>query len=294
MLVPLPSEEVSLGMPVRFSVFDAQGTLLLAAGQALHNAQQLVAMREIGLYTLADSQHGHAARADISGPAGFAQQSPIVDFAKLKLPAGTALYMRRTDIPDQALIPVRLLEQHAGADITVRAVSGHEEVLGLPAGTPLDVRLLAGKHVVSFSSVVLGLDETAAPCLHLEYPGNVLVRQLRKSLRADVEVPVQLGRADGAESHEGMMVNLGTEGCLVELPLFFAQKGDALVLMFSLQDSHQQHQSQEMQAVRAVVRNLHMLGGDMPMVQYGLEFTGMDDAGRLEIACFIFQALIEN
>lgn len=157
----------------------------------------------------------------------------------------------------------------------------------------MDVRLLVDKlHVVSFQTAIRVRSQRGATTdLALTCPASVAVRQLRRSLRVGVSLPVQIGGAEDLEFQDGTMVNLGTEGCQVELPQLIAEKGDEVLLVFALSEAGV---AQPLQSVRSVVRNQKVLGGDLPMVQYGLEFTDLDEVGRLEIECFIFQALTEG
>lgn len=292
-LVPVAAEEVRLGSALPYPLLDALGTLLLAPGDVLHTEQQASALQAIELYTVADwcliaPQLRDAAR--LSREDAAYSRMPM-DFAALQLPPGNLLYLRRLDMASPALIPARLQAWQDGLDLPLEIVPDHATTQALQQGEIVEIRLLADKHhVVSFNSVVRMAPQDCECGMALAYPEQVTVRQLRRSLRVGVSFPIRLRRANGSESFDGYMVNLGTEGCQIEMPQWIADKGDTLVLNLVPDEADVRCLPQ---VVQGVVRNLHLLGGDLPLVQLGLQFSGLEETARLEIECYIFQALSE-
>lgn len=293
-LVPVAAEEVRLGSALPYPLLDAQGTLLLAPGDVLHNVQQVSALRAIGLYTLAAWQ---AKAVPIPGAAtitceDLVDEHRVADFAALQLPPGKLLYLRQADQPSQRLMPARLCEWQAETGLLLQFMA--EEMSAWPPSqcVPVEVRLLADKHhVVSFHTVMTSSGPIASAQRRLAYPAQIAVRRLRRSLRVSVNFPVRISSTDTGHWFDGCLVNLGTEGCQVEMSQWMADIGDELVLDFALKEAGA---GSLPQVVQGTVRNLQLQGGDMPLVQLGLQFVGLEEAGRLEIECFIFQVLGES
>ena len=273
-----------------FPVFDAQGTLLLAEGQEVPSAQQMETLHQIGLYRMADwpQSSGDVQSDPVFSEPAAARSLAGQGFSQLNLQPGAVLHLRRSDLPGQAFVAVDLLGWQPVRDILVSAVAHNGKVLSLPVGVPLEVKLLAGKGVIAFESCVRVACQSPYPYWHLDYPHALVVRQLRKSLRASVKIPVGVS-CDGEEIGEDCrIVNLSAYGSLLEVPLLFAQAGDTMHLTFVLSVLGQNHQL----TVHAAVRNLHSMAGDLPMVQYGLEFLHVATAERLLIEHYIFQCLL--
>lgn len=289
-LLSIPPSTMQCGAPMPFPVFDARGTLLLAEGQEVSSTQQLDALLQIGLFRMEDWPQPtrivprDSVSVEQSGGKVLAGQA----FSQLKLQPGAVLHVRRCDVPEQAFVAVDLLGWQPARDILISAVAHNGQKLSLPVGVPLEVKLLAGKGVIAFESCVRMACQSPYPYWHLDYPHALVVRQLRKSLRASVRVPVQVSSDGEAVCEDCMIVNLSAYGGLLEVPILFAQKGDTVHLTFVLSVLEQEH----LLTVHGVVRNLHSMAGSLPMVQYGLEFLHVATAERLLLEHYIFQCLL--
>ncbi len=284
-LVPVPLQEIQIGVPLPFAVFDAHHTLLLAEGQLVQAEPQLTALQEIGLFR---ARYWHQAESGHGTGTG----SPIRTFAQLRLQPGSTLCLRRSDLPPHGFVAVKLLGWSEDEDLLVSAMTQCGMELTLPVGVPLEIKLLAGKGIVSFQSAIRQACHAPYPYLHLAYPQELAIRQLRRSLRASVSLPARVSGGRDAASYDGMLATLSASGGMLALPLLFAQIGDELLLMLSLQLADQEHRL----VLRSVVRNMHTHTevGHVPMVCYGLEFLDAATAERLVIEQFILQNLLEN
>lgn len=289
-LVPVSLQEIQVGMPVPFPVFDSHHTLLLAEGVPVHGESQLTALQDIGMFRMPDWRQGESGSGTVMAAGrGNGFYVGASNFAQLKLQPGTLLHLRRSDLHAQGFVAVKLLGWLAEEDVLTSAIASNAGELPLPEGAPLEIKLLAGNGIVTFQSAVRLACHAPYPYLHLAYPQTLTIRQLRKSLRASVSLPAQV-RGGHADSYDGVLGNLSASGCMLELTQLVALVGDELLLTITLQAGGQEH----VLVLRTAVRNIRTGDGNPPVVRYGLEFLDAGTADRLVIEHFIYQSLLEN
>lgn len=282
-LVPVGKREIQVGAPTPFPVFDANHTLLLCAGQFIQNDLQIESLQQIDLYRPVcwDSQLDSASSL-------YSASRPLPqDFAGLRLLPGTSLYLRPAGQKTGGYVLTKLVGWLAGEDIV--ATRPDRSALDLPPGTELEIKLLAGQCVVDLRTSLRAKDAPPQPYLHLDYPPSIAARRLRKSLRANVEIGARLGDAHHPTRYDGTIANLSASGGLLESPRFIAETGDRMQLSLSLPGMNQEHAL----TLQAIVRNLHCDDGNIPTVQYGLEFLDITTAEQLILEHFVFQTLLE-
>lgn len=288
-LAPLHRQDVPIGVPMHFPLFDAHHTLLLSEGQCIQNEQQLDSLLEIGIYRASNWQiahHGGHPASDLHHEAA----AHINTFAQLKLQPGASLHLRIADENSDGYAALKLLGWQDKDDLIVSATDRSGTTFAPPPGTLLEGKLLAGKGIATFKTIVRSNCTSPYPYLHLTYPETMEVRQLRKNLRVTVTLAARASSNQDAISHECSIANLSACGGMLELPQLFARIGDELLLLLSLPAAGQEHTL----ALRAIVRNLHTHGDTHPVVRYGLEFMDTAAAERLVVEHYIFQMMLEH
>lgn len=282
-LVPVGKREIQVDTPTPFPVFDANHTLLLCAGQTIQNDLQLESLHQIGLYRPVrwDSQLDSASCL-------YSSTQPLPqDFAELRLLPGTSLYLRPAGQKTGGYALIKLVGWLAGEDIV--AIRPDRSAADLPPGTELEIKLLAGQCIVDFRTSLRATDAPPQAYLHLDYPQSITARRLRKNLRTNVEIGARLGDEHYPARYDGTIANLSASGGLLESPQFIAEIGGRMQLSLSLPGMNQEHAL----TLQAIVRNLHCDGGNIPAVQYGLEFLDTTTAEQLILEHFVFQTLLE-
>lgn len=282
-LVPLQQMELQAGKPLEFPVLNANHTLLFSEGQLITDEFRLEEMLAIGIYRPAawrTTHHEHPPADNKS-----TQVVPTRDFAQLQLFPGTTAHIR-VEEKGSHFASCKLLGWITGEDIILST----PDALSPAAGTQMEVKLLAGKGVVTFHAAIRANSRTPYHHLHLTYPETISIRKLRKNLRVSVRLSAMASSSHDSISHDASLANLSICGGMLEFPQYFAQAGDELLLMFSLQASGQDNTL----VLRAHVRNVHSRGGEAPQMQYGLEFIDPNPAERALIEHYIFQAMLEN
>lgn len=282
-LVPLHQAEIQSGKPLEFPILNANHTLLFSEGQIIPEESRLEELLVVGIYRPAAWRIAH--REPSATENRSAQIVPTRDFAQLQLFPGTTAHIRIEE-KGSHFASCKLLGWITGEDIIVST----PESLSPAAGTQMEVKLLAGKGVVSFQAAIRANSRTPYNHLHLTYPETISIRKLRKNLRVSVTLTAMASSNHDSISHDASLANLSICGGMLEFPQYFAQTGDELLLMFSLPAGEQDNTL----VMRAHVRNVHSRAGETPLMQYGLEFIDPNPAERALIEHYIFQAMLEN
>lgn len=163
-------------------------------------------------------------------------------------------------------------------------------VRGVPAissGEPIEVRLFSVRDLVVFQCELMTASTYPAPYLHLSWPQELCVLQVRASARVQIDKPATLGLQ---VDHQlipvtGNIIDLSTQGAAFLCDALGAVVGDVgeLVLVLEVDATLPPVYVHPKAVVRSVREPLHE-GGCM---QYGLEFIDIDMHDALAIRAYL-------
>lgn len=161
---------------------------------------------------------------------------------------------------------------------------------GLPAlagGTPIEARLFAVRDLVVFQCEMICAATFPAPYLHLSWPHELCVVQVRASARVQIEKTATFGLRvdDELIPVSGQVVDLSTSGAAFLCDSLGAQVGDEgeLVLLLEVDGKLPPVYVHPRAVVRSVREPLHPGG----CLQYGLEFSSIDMHDTLAIRAYL-------
>jgi hypothetical protein len=298
-LAPLRRNEVRVGVPVPYPIFDAHGRLLLREGEIVDSERALSALYEQGLYS--DSAQARAAnvRADEGPwqpPIKAEPDGPAVvekSFAQLKLLPGTVLHLdffgESTGRPRVAL---RLIGQLEGGSVLLSAVNAHGAVVPFREGELVQVKVVAGNDIGAFTALVQKACFTPFPYIHLGYPDAVQMKVLRRHARVETRLIVSLayeGR-EGAAPAAGLGVNLSASGMRLEVARELLARGDRIRIGMRLSAAGEDRTL----TVAGVVRSVATASAPEGRAHCGIEFDELPPVDRLVLEHHVFQGLLEG
>lgn len=200
-LVPLSQREVTIGVPLPFSVYTADGKLLMGRGHIVQSAEQCERLFALGPFRqlLPGERRNDASSAqEEAAPASagrtrrehddqvfvgaFPQAGCTPEDFVITLASGPAISSRTRYVG--VLDDVSLLL--AGKDVDPAFVPG-EAVEG---------QFIAGRYRHAFESEVIGRHASPFDVLYLRYPTEVRSRALRRHVRVGIDVTAHLSRND--------------------------------------------------------------------------------------------------
>lgn len=287
-------DEVPIGTPLPWSIYDREGHLLFERGRAVISRQLLVKRGKGGIYVDLDAslealqtmqgftvevesldRPGH----EMFPPAGI--QPQIWDRLQMRLPSRD---------PDKFLF-TRLVGYVRGVSILVTVPREDDHWTAVAEGDEVEVRTLTGNHIYLFRTEVLRLSMIPTHYLHLRYPDNVQQQQLRRSPWAKVNISFSAAHVDGRHG-EGFITNLSCSGAHLVLQGDGCSEGDVLRLSFPV-DSGELSTSLELEAVvRRVAKGQEK--EEEGLLECGVEFRNLGPGDNLWLKCLVYQRISEG
>jgi c-di-GMP-binding flagellar brake protein YcgR len=298
-LAPVRRNDLRVGVPTPYPIFDAHGRLLLRAGEVVDSERALNALREMGLYSdVADTgavAGGRAPEADPLPPPRPEPQEPVgieKPFAALKLPPGTVMHLdflgESTGRPRVAL---RLIGHLEGGSVLVSAINAQGSVVPFREGELVQAKVVAGNDLAAFTSLVQKVCFSPFPYIHLGYPDAVQMKVLRRHARVETRLIVAATRegAEAAGPVPGLGVNLSASGMRFEAGVGLLERGARVRVGLRLPTIGEERTL----SIAAVVRSVATTSAPPDKAHYGLEFDELSPVDRLVVEHFVFQGLLE-
>ncbi|MBC7779601.1 MAG: flagellar brake protein [Proteobacteria bacterium] len=310
-LQPLRKEDLQIGAPAPYSIFDRDRVLLLSAGCVIESDSVLDALRTNGMFS--DEQREQPARplmlrsAPRAGALGANPRTPGTN----ELPV-----TRATVVGEDSLVSVLETNLRFGDPMQVRFDDGtparytvrligavdkrsmlitHPQVDGrmvfLREGQVLRLKALRGKYAYAFEAAVLKCQLAPFPYVHLNYPTQVRATSIRKAYRVALNGVASLGRGGETARLPCNMKDVSVAGTLLHAPRELALVGSAVEVAFRLQVSDELLTF----SLPGVIRNARE-AEDLTS-QYrtcGVEFTNLSREQKQALQLFIYETMLNE
>ncbi len=297
-LAPLRRNDLSIGVPVPYPIYDAHGRLLLRQGEIVDSERQLATLRELGLY----SEQGEA-RSSAGADEGSYQRAPkLIDlnsvsteksFAQLRLMPGTVLHMDFLgDSIHRPRVALRLVGFQEFVSVMLSAVDAQGSVVPFREGELLLVKVIAGNDIGAFTALVQKIYFTPFPYIHIGYPDTVQMKVLRKHARVDTRLIVSVARdgQDAAAPIPALAVNLSASGMRLEVFANAFVQGDRIKVALRLPAAGDERTL----TISSTVRTLSAKAAPVGKLNCGVEFDELPAVDRLILEHYVFQGLLEG
>jgi len=303
-LQPVRRTDIRIGSPLPYAVYDAQGRLLLKAGEVIETDRQLNTLHEQGLY------HASNGMARETRPSGAAQDFEIAPselpelsaegqagrdrrkLTELKLQPGKTLYVDFLSTTNRPRMAMRLIGLQEGGGVMISATNSDGSVVPLRDNELLFVRVLTASGVATFEAKVVKVHFTPFPYVVTSYPDFAVFHVMRQHERVDTQIicsAMNLSRPVHHEPrpHAAVIKNLSASGCQLEAPPEIADSGDRLRLGFKLSAAGDEH----VLSLSADVRGVKSFA-DTGKTRFGVQFAELESSERLVVEHYIFHALM--
>lgn len=299
-LQPVRKQDLSIGTPLPYPIYDANNNLLLREGQVITNITQLETIARDGLFQnpLWQSSRTPAPAANRPRTPVETEESAVTptsvdskvlrDLNQVKLQPNTVLHVQSVGDPLKPKASVRLIGWLDKMGVMISALSPQGGILPFRENEVLQIKAISGKNIVVFTATILKVCFTPFPYLHLSWPDKIQLRQLRNSLRINTLLIVSVS-GEALKNTPAKITNLSASGAMLESSSLELMPDQMIQLALRLPAAGEEHTM----TLQAKVCNRHI---DPPstMTQYGLAFEPMGTAERLVLEHFIFYALLES
>jgi hypothetical protein len=291
-LQPVPIEDIPIGKPLPWRVYDRNGYIVFARGEMVASREQLQNLLAAGLLRDMDAspqtlETGDWGELKEIAPSGTFPPSGI------KPQVGELVQLRLLNRNLQAYYSVRLIGFIKNQSILVMTPMVSAIPLILADGEQIEVRMVTGSNIHVFQAAIQRLCISPVHYMHLEYPAEVRTQKLRKSPWARVNLDATVTDTQGA--HEIVrIVNLSADGAQLNALPTMGEPGGVLRLSF--------HAAMDDLATTlnldATILHVHMpqtgTEAESNMLEYGIAFRDIAAADALWLKGLVYRHIAEG
>lgn len=297
-------DDIELGKPLRFAVYDEDRNLLLSSGMKVTSARQLEALLERGVYR-SKTHHPSAPFPSLRGSAPlsgddaedgakeWAPRDDLQEIQDVKFAIGDVLQLQPQMEGLVDRYSVHVVGSIKSKSLMVSAPLIDGKLVSVRDGQTFMVRAFSGLNVYAFRTKVLKYQYSPFPYLHLSYPKRVHGKRVRKALRASASIIVSIHEeAEGGQIGAGKIVDISMGGARVLSTARLGSKDQPIWLAFKVLLGD----IEEYVKTRAIVRTEgEELGDDgRPVRFHGVEFEELNQTQKLLIMSFVYQQFFLN
>lgn len=313
-LQPLARGDFVVGRPLPYAIYDRNGKLLLAAGQAVQSEAQLQALCMIGLYRNPRWHEGGVpavARVPEGGKAVMKNANERESVAQEKS-AGEA-YRPPVVATDDAVgrqvlkmstpgsgneYSVRLLGVNPDTSLIVSAPGIDGKLVFVKEGQVFHFRGFFGHTVQSFDATILKVQFSPYPYLHISWPdpSKIARRRIRSTRRAKCRLPcVIYYRRSGTEKQEnGFVSDLSVGGAELWLAQELPGSFEDFRVAFKINVAGQRILIDSGVSALRLKEEMRRTAGPQGAqgAHYGMAFESLSDQLQLAIHAYINELLV--
>lgn len=292
-LRPVRHNDIQLGLPLAWSVYDKSGRLLLREGAVVETARQLEGLSENGLFRQGGAVH--VARrggttepvAEKSGPT-----EKVEDLLSIKLAIGDTVQLQDFSSDKQRYF-VKLIGFMNKKSVLVSHPRQEEKLSFIKEGHGFVVRGFSGTKTYEFSSNVISVCLTPYPYLHLAYPAQIKTTNMRGAVRIKLRLVCTVDSSVTGLKTPAIIEDMSISGARIHASKAFGQVGDAVSVGLRMQVGGES----QVFLVSAVIRNVRTENdsqtGDK-IVMHGMEFVQSSSVDLTVLQNFIYKSMLEN
>ena len=219
-----------------------------------------------------------------SGDLSARRTPSVISLAQLRPRPGEPVRLE-TRLP-KGHYSVRLVGVHEQSAVIVTAPKSRKPIL--TEGVSLNVKLLCGNTLISFTTRLLKARSEPFPHWILAYPAALDTVPFRQHTRVPVHLTLLLdkGDADPHASQTALCVDVSLSGASVESPMALAAVGESVFLTARVSVAGIDHVILAPAKVRSVMQTE---SGQLKVYRHGLLFEEMEEETRLVLAGYVYQ-----
>lgn len=281
----ISSADLAVGQPLKCSLFDAKGKLLLSKGQLVQSERQLEKLVAEGVFRSEkddNRQYRHVERPAEPEPK-LASQGKAYAFEDTGVRVGDLLVLQDAN-GGQYRLP--LVGYVRGQGLIMGPPSNQSGLVALPEGQVLSLRFFSRRHAYVFKAAVAKNTFVPFPLMFLDYPQPGHGQEIRKNTRVTVEVIAVA--ACGAISRPVVIEDISVTGARVRAKDAIAAVGADVTLNFKIQVAG----AATLMTVPGVLRSSAKKDekGE-PRWYCGVEFAAVDRDQALKLSAYVHEQM---
>jgi len=301
-LAPLRKNEVVIGRPLPWPIYNRSRKLLLRQGFVIESMAQIERLLEVGLFRPASGMDSSAREAleiqlEYDDQASMAplmnaeRYTPGLTIANARFEVGLAIQLTSAMYPDDRTV-VKLIGYLDKHSMIVSHPLKDGNVAFIKESTAYSCRAFQKRNAYSFRTAVLKTQMAPYPYLHLTYPAGVRADPVRKASRLNVELIASAGPKGRSARLTCVIRDLSLSGILIQSTAQLGEKDDVLSVAFRLNIDDTPTTFE----INVVIRN-NMTGDDdrnKGTYRAGCEFHEIDADLRRMLELYIYRELAQE
>lgn len=289
-LIPVTRDQLVLGSPLHWMLYDRDGNFLLEAGTILDSAEDVDAL--LALDPMRNTEEDLP-----SASAPVQEEQKTYSFGDMRLRVGDRLQIEPPPSvsTERHMVKVIGWVDNLSLLVTTPMVNGLR--VPLRDNDKVVARIFANQNAYAFDTLVKAAVKIPFDHLHLEFPQRIQGAVIRKSPRIKIRqiaTVSPLGEsgavADESQRASAIILNVSADGALVQAKQALATKNDRVRMAFRVN----LHDVDAMITVGAIVRSVFTEEGKVGIVCHGVQFQEMASNDRLILQSMIYQKMIEQ
>ncbi len=319
-LRPLRKDDLQLGKPAPYSIFDKDRVLLLGEGCPIDSQSVLDTLRTQGMFSgekrsaslnkgmlfrpsapmhvvtdtgavpLPERRGGGADDLPVARTGSTIGEEGVVGFFDTNLRPGDPMQVRFADGTTDRYA-VRLIGAVDRRSLLITHPQIEGRLIFVKEGQLLKLKALRGKHAFAFEAAVLKCQLVPYPYLHLDFPAQVRATSVRKAYRVALNGVASIGRVGERARVPCNMKDVSVAGAQVNVPQALAQVNGDVEIAFRLNVDGQPVTFN----LFGLIRNVRE--GEDAGSQYascGIEFVDVPHEQRQALQLFIYETLLSE
>lgn len=264
--------DIEVGKPLRWNLYNESREQIHKQGVMLDTLEAIEALVTSGVYRLLSSAE---------------KQAREITFDTSRVRIGDALQLETS--PESPRYVVFLIGYLKNKGIIVTPPESSGGLVMLREGQSFVGRFFSGQRAFAFSSSLVKQTTIPFPHLHLAYPRELRVQEIRKSPRIDVQLIAALELVDKQGQGSGKICNLSATGAALRTKTRLASVGDRMRLKFKISIQNQETFLSVLCEVRSIVENK-----DEPAMPYlwGLLFVDPESHVHFALSAYVYGMLL--
>lgn len=295
-LQPLRKDEIEVGKPLRWPVYNQHKKLLLREGFIIQTQNQVDTLISEGLFR----DPKWMPKRSVPPPVKKEEPEPekekketVVNttFANTGFTGGEALQMSPLTDPNTKYY-VKYIGAVEKKSVIVTTPMEDGVALLMKEGQIYTFRAFSGKNIFSFNGGILRSCHAPYPYLHISYPSSVQAVPVRKAQRIKTNLIAAIlpeNAEEGSKPKAGAIADLSPHGAQLDSPNDLGPVGTSLKVSFRLKATELDVYLNITAAIRGVRQDET---GSPPLFHYGVEFTNLSLHDGVFVRNFIYQKMI--
>lgn len=301
-LISVSREDIPLGAPLPWPLYDQGGAVLLEQGAVVASAERLDALlaaaplRELS-WNVPDTPEAKAENAAATKAALPDITESGFTFLDMRLRVGDRIQIQPPATVGTERYIVRLIGYLENATLLVTMPLENGLRVPLRENDKIVARVFTSQKAFGFTSTVERVCKIPYDYLHLSFPYAIQGSVVRKSPRVRTKIITSITRpeeSDESKRQSGLIVNLSADGALVRSRQAVAQKDETLRLAFRVNLHNVDAYLTVNAIVRSVFRDENGEGNAAPMHNHGLQFQELKPNDSVILQSLIYQQMIEQ